>query len=358
MLRRSFGKAVLLGSAAGLANSAVWSQSPPLRKVAINFGLTYVPISSANLFAVPQAMGFWRDEGLDVQVQLANGVGSAVQQLIANQVVASFGGLPPTMTLINKGAPIVVAASLNGNNVYYPVALASSRVKSPSDMKGANIGITSASSSNVFFIRAMLLRAGLNPDKDVTMISVGAGPAAIQALTSGRIDVLQLYESAYDQIEHEGHPLRRFNNVPGFNDLTFTFGMTVRTDAMKADRDMLVRVFRGMVKGTVYAHAHPEDVVRMHWKVFPLSKPQGISEAQAMDTQLAVLKSSLKNSLAATQGKFGEASMASVAAMRDTMKHFGLLDTALPEARYYDPSIVKAANDFDHDAVRALPVRA
>jgi len=355
MNRRSVTKAMLFGGvAAGLGNR-VRAQS--LRKVAINFGLTYVPISSSNLFAVPQAMGFWREEGLDVQVQLANGVGSAVQQLIAGQVVATCGGLPPTMTLINKGAPLIIAASLNGRNVYYPVALESSRVKSPADMKGTKIGITSASSSNVFFIRAMLQRAGLDPDRDVTMISVGAGPAAIQALTSGRIDVLQLYESAYDQIEHQGYPLRRFNDVPGFNDLTFTFGMSTRAELIKSDPDLLVRIFRGMVKGTVYAQAHPEDVVRMHWKVFPLSKPQGLSDADAMANDLTVLKSSLKNNVAAVQGTFGLATMEAVAAMRDTMKEFDQLDRALPAEQYYTPAIVKAANAFDRDAVRALPAR-
>ncbi|MEJ0070913.1 MAG: hypothetical protein WDO24_21695 [Pseudomonadota bacterium] len=31
---------------------------PRLRKTAINFGLTYVPVGNSPVFAVPQAMGF------------------------------------------------------------------------------------------------------------------------------------------------------------------------------------------------------------------------------------------------------------------------------------------------------------
>ena len=53
------------------------------RKVAINFGLTYVPVGNSPVFTVPKSMGFWKEEGLDVEVQLANGTGSALQQLIA-----------------------------------------------------------------------------------------------------------------------------------------------------------------------------------------------------------------------------------------------------------------------------------
>jgi NitT/TauT family transport system substrate-binding protein len=213
-----------------------------LRKVAINFGLTYVPVGNAPVFSVPQAMGFWKEEGLDVDVQLANGAGTAIQQLIAGRVVGTIGGIPPAMALINKGAQIVVAASINSRNVYYPVALDTSPIKTPKDMKGAKVGVTSPSSSNVYWIKAMVQKYGLDPNTDLTLVSVGSGPAALQALTSGRIDVLQLFEAAYDQIELNGHKLRRFDNVPEFNALSFTFGMIVRLDTMKSDPDLLLIV--------------------------------------------------------------------------------------------------------------------
>src|SRR3954462_2994714 len=96
------------------------------RKIAINFGLTYVPVGNSPVFTVPKSMGFWKEEGLDVDVQLANGTGTALQQLIAGQVVGSVGGAPPTMALVNKGAKIVMVASINSRNIYYPVVLESS----------------------------------------------------------------------------------------------------------------------------------------------------------------------------------------------------------------------------------------
>lgn len=213
-----------------------------LRKVAINFGLTYVPVGNGPVFSVPQAMGFWKEEGLDVQVQLANGSGTAIQQLIAGQVAGSIGGVPPAMALINKGAQIITAASINSRNVYYPVALETSAIKTINDMKGAKIGIVSAASSNVYWIKSMLQKHGLDPDKDMSLVSVGSGPAALQALTSGRIDVLQLFEAAYDQIELTGVKLRRFDQDKDFNSLAFTFGMMVRLDTFTNDPDLLTRI--------------------------------------------------------------------------------------------------------------------
>jgi NitT/TauT family transport system substrate-binding protein len=322
-----------------------------LRKVAINFGLTYVPVGNSPVFSVPQAMGFWKEEGLDVQVQLANGSGTAMQQLIAGQVAGSVGGVPPVMTLINKGAPIITAASINSRNVYYPVVLETSAIKTIADMKGAKVGIVSAASSNVYWIKSMLQKHGLDPEKDITLVSVGSGPAALQALTSGRIDVLQLFEAAYDQIELSGTKLRRFDHDPDFNSLAFTFGMVVRLDTFNNDPDVLVRVLRGIAKGIVYAKAHPVDAVRMHWKVYPLAKPQGVSDEQALANDVVIIKSALKNHAWIDQKKFGYEKAESVIAIRDVLKQFGELDTALPPERYFDPKLVDKINDFDQAEV-------
>ena len=81
--------AALAATAAGLASAQE-------RKVAINFGLTYIPVGNSPVFTVPKSMGFWKEEGLDVEVQLANGTGTALQQLIAGffHSVVSEAGTP------------------------------------------------------------------------------------------------------------------------------------------------------------------------------------------------------------------------------------------------------------------------
>lgn len=326
-----------------------------LRKTAINFGLTYVPVGNSPVFAVPQAMGFWKEEGLAVEVQLANGSGSAMQQLIAGQVAASVGGVPPAMALINRGAKIITAASFNSRNIYYPVALETSRIKTIADMKGTKIGVVSASSSNIYWIKATAQTAGLDPAADLTLVSVGSGPAALQALQSGRIDVLQLFEAAYDQIELNGFKLRRFDDIAAFNALAFTFGLTVRTATLRDDPDLIVRIMRGITKGIVYAKANPEATVRMHWKIYPLAKPQGVSDERALANDLAILQSALKNHAWADQDKFGYEKPEAVIAVRDVLKQFGELDVALPPERYFDPSRVAQYNDFDHEALKRRP---
>ncbi len=338
-------------ASAALLSAGALAQTP--RKVAINFGLTYVPIGNSPVFTVPRAMGFWKEEGLDVEVQLANGTGPALQQLIAGQVVATVGGTPPVMSLIDQGAAIKVVGSFNSRNIYYPVVLASSRIKTIEDMKGAKVGVVSAASSNVYWIKGVAAKRGLNPDKDIELVSVGSGPAALQALTSGRIDVLQLFEASYDQIEQQGFPLRRFTEDQEFNKLAFTFGLTVRQDTIDKDRALITGLLRGIAKGIVYAKAHPAEVVKMHWKTYPLAKPQGVSDDEAMKLDLPILVGALKNHEWADKSKFGYALPEEVTAVRNTLREYKALNNELPIDRYFDPSFVEASNAFDRAAIAA-----
>ncbi|MEJ0070911.1 MAG: hypothetical protein WDO24_21685 [Pseudomonadota bacterium] len=137
--------------------------------------------------------------------------------------------------------------------------------------------------------------------------------------------------------------------------MAFTFGLTVRTATLRDDPDLIVRIMRGITKGIVYAKANPEATVRMHWKIYPLAKPQGVSDERALANDLAILQSALKNHAWADQDKFGYEKPEAVIAVRDVLKQFGELDVALPPERYFDPSRVAQYNDFDHEALKRRP---
>lgn len=325
------------------------------RKVTLNFGLSYVPIGNSPVFTVPRAMGFWAEEGLDVEIQHANGSGPALQQLIAGQVDAAVAGFPPAFSLIEQGAPVKIVASINSRNIYYPVALETSKIMSIADMKGAKVGVLSAASSNVFWIKSTLKKHGLDPENDVEIIAVGAGPQALQALASGQIDVLQLFEASYDQIEQAGHPLRRFDGDEEFNKLAFTFGVVMRQDTIDNDPDLVEGLVRGIAKGIVYANAHPEDVVRMHWEYYPTVKPQGVSDEEAMAKDLPILKGALRNHQWAYEGKFGWAEPFQIEAVLTTLHEFEALKTALTPEQVFESKFVELSNDFDHDKLIAMP---
>jgi NitT/TauT family transport system substrate-binding protein len=60
-------------------------------------------------------------------------------------------------------------------------------IKSVSELKGQASAITRFGSTTHFYLKAALRHVGLNPEKDITILQLGAGPEIVAALESGRI---------------------------------------------------------------------------------------------------------------------------------------------------------------------------
>src|SRR5512141_566911 len=94
------------------------------------------------------------------------------------------------------GAESVIAARAAGGDVVLlacpidadPVYLITRpEIKSAAELKGQGTAVTRYGSTTHFYLRAALRHVGLNPDKDMTILQLGAGPEMVAALDAGRI---------------------------------------------------------------------------------------------------------------------------------------------------------------------------
>ncbi len=339
-------------AAAGLIGRA---HAAGLRAVTINYGVPQIPVSTAPIFAVPKEMGFWESQGLDVDIEGAQGAGPALQQLIAGRVQMTFTGLPAAMELINKGAPIKIVASVYGRNLFYPVVLADSPITDIAGLKGKTIGVTGIASTNALWIRAIMGSYGIASD-DIHLVATGDGASAAAALVKHQVDALQLVEADYDRFETLGIKLKRLNAAPILQKLSFVQGLIVAQRTIDRDPDLVEKLLRGIVEASVYCQAHPEDAVRLQWKLYPESKPP-YDAAKAMAGDVAVLNHQISSYTLATMGEFGAVTPGAVALARDTLAQLGQLSQKLPADRYFTDQFLKTANDVDKTKIAAMPPR-
>src|SRR5438093_9399688 len=135
--------------------------------------------------------GYFKSEGLDVEVQDFPGGARALQALLGGSVDVVSGAFEHTITQQAKGQNIE-ALVLQGK--YAGIVLGMSKAKaatykSPADLKGMKIGVTAPGSSTNMFVNILLAKAGLKPD-DVSIIGVGAGAGAVAIMKRGEIDAL------------------------------------------------------------------------------------------------------------------------------------------------------------------------
>jgi len=134
---------------------------------------------------VAKDAGYFEKNGLNVEpVQVRGG------SLITLAIIT--GDLPFSGT----GAESVVAARAAGGDVVLlacpvdadPVYLITRpEIKSAQDLKGQASAVTRYGSTTHFYLRAALKHVGLNPDKDMTILQLGAGPEMVVALDRGAI---------------------------------------------------------------------------------------------------------------------------------------------------------------------------
>jgi NitT/TauT family transport system substrate-binding protein len=134
---------------------------------------------------VAKDAGLFEKNGLNVEpVQIRGG------SLISLAIIT--GDLP----FSGAGAESVVAARAAGGDVILlacpvdadPVYLITRpEIKSAQDLKGQTSAVTRYGSTTHFDLRAALKHVGLNPEKDMTILQLGAGPEMVVALDRGAI---------------------------------------------------------------------------------------------------------------------------------------------------------------------------
>jgi NitT/TauT family transport system substrate-binding protein len=154
----------------------------PLQRVVVTYSSR--SIASIDLF-VAQERGFFREEGLDPQLVQVRAT-AAIAALVSGEVQA-LGSVGSVIRAIPRGAPVKVMAISLRRPVFWLVTRP--ELKSFADLKGKVMGTTTLGGSQHTAGIRMLRRAGLNPDKDLTVVLGGDVPTQLQALVNGSIQV-------------------------------------------------------------------------------------------------------------------------------------------------------------------------
>jgi len=346
--------AVLL-AVAGLALLAPHAGAQPAKApIRLNVGNATVstPPYAAYNTSVPQTI-FFAEEGLDVRMVGMGGATVATQALAAGQVDIALPASSAPLALLDRipDADIVAFYTFINGFQSVPMVLQDSPIKTVAELAGKTVGVQTLGNSQVQTTKALVKIAGGDP-ASVRFVAVGEGIEAAHALASKRIDALVLFDGLYGQIEAAGTPLRALDSAATQRDAVgFTGVVITRPSFLKEHRDVLVRYGRAVAKATLFAKTNPEAAVRMHWKIYPETRPRGMREEEALRSSMASLKARLDN-LYPVDSLYGGATARQIAGYIELNKAGGQLASTVAVGRLWDPSLLKDINDFDQEAVR------
>ncbi|WP_212912023.1 ABC transporter substrate-binding protein [Streptomyces sp. TS71-3] len=136
-----------------------------------------------------QRLGYFKDEGLNIELLTEPAGIDATTSLIAGNVQGVVGFYDHTLDLQTKGKQVesVVQLAQTPGEVEIVSNKAAGGIKSPKDFAGKKLGVTGLGSSTDFLTKYLGVNAGVSTDQ-FTNVAVGAGQTFISALQKGSID--------------------------------------------------------------------------------------------------------------------------------------------------------------------------
>ena len=132
-----------------------------------------------------QDTGFYRKNGLDVELIFIQSSTATASSLIAGDIQVSNNSGGAVANAAVAGAQLTMTACYV-NTLPYELVVAES-VKSAEDLKGKSIGISRIGSASDIAARVLVKGLGLEPVKDVAILQVGGPAERAAAFRTGRI---------------------------------------------------------------------------------------------------------------------------------------------------------------------------
>jgi len=139
---------------------------------------------------VAKDTGLFTKKGLNVEPVQIRGGALITMGIMSGQLQFSGAGAESVVAARIEGGDVVLLACPTNLEPIYLITRP--EIKSPSELKGKFTAVTRLGSSTHFYLRAALRYVGLDPERDMTILQLGAGPEVAAALDSGRISAAAL----------------------------------------------------------------------------------------------------------------------------------------------------------------------
>jgi NitT/TauT family transport system substrate-binding protein len=196
----------MLGATVALALAgapALAQKAPEKPKVVLGVGgkpaLYYLPLTIA------ERKGFFKEEGLEVEINDFAGGAKALQSLIGGSVDVVTGAYEHTIRMQAKGQDVRAVVELGR----FPSIIVAVRkdlageIKGPKDFKGRKMGVSAPGSSTNLIPQYAMVKAGLAAN-DASFISVGAGAGAVASITQKSVEIISNTEPVISKLEQDG----------------------------------------------------------------------------------------------------------------------------------------------------------
>ena len=252
----SFGLIVILVAVFGSE-----ARSQTLDKVLITHSSDSISITPL-IYGIEK--GLYRKEGIDLQFRVLRGE-LAVSAIVGGKEVDYLYGAGTAFFAAVRGVPMKVL-SHDFKSVFFYL-MGSPRVQSGQDLKGKKVAVASLSGTGAAATRASLKALGVDPDRDVTLIVIGAASVRMAAMEAGSVEAAIMPVPWNFRMKQKGFKELIFAGKVMSQPLT---GLATSKDKVEKNPEQIRKMLKGFVRSMKAIKEDKKGVAELIAKKFGL----------------------------------------------------------------------------------------
>jgi ABC-type nitrate/sulfonate/bicarbonate transport system substrate-binding protein len=235
--------------------------------------VAYSAISGAmSSLWVAQEGGYFKREGLDVELLYIGGGSLLIQSMLSGDVPFAYGPSVPVINASLRGADLWLVGN-TGNSLVFSI-MSRPEIKQPTDLKGKRVGITRLGGSTDWALDAALKHWGIER-RDLTVVQTGGMPEGLAGLFAGVFSAVVLSPPSNFKAAKAG-----MHELVDVGQLKIVFPNTPLSSSksfLKSNRDTAARFLRGFTQGLHRLRTDKEFSMKV------LAKYTKVADAETLD---------------------------------------------------------------------------
>ena len=231
------------------------SSNEKLQKVSLM--LDWYPNAVHSFLFVAREKGYFKEQGLDVDIQMPADTNDPLKLVAANQIDIAMSYQPQVLVARSEDIPVQSFGAIVRHPLNQLMVPVDGKVQSPKDLAGKTVGYPSIPLDEA--IVGTMVKADGGDVGKVKMVDVGWD--LIPAMATKKTDALIGGYINHEKLllDKEGHPMRTLNpadyGVPDYYELV----MVASEKGLKEKPEVFKKFMAAITKGQKYVQDHPED---------------------------------------------------------------------------------------------------
>ncbi|GAB4087118.1 ABC transporter substrate-binding protein [Myceligenerans cantabricum] len=221
-----------------------------------------IPIVDVAPIYLGQEQGFFEDQGLDLNLELAQGGAAIVPAVVSGEYEFGFSNVTSLLVGVSQGVPLKVVGPGNfttgesGNDFGGVVVGADSDIKDAAGLEGATVAVNTLNNIGDSTIRDVVAEAGGDPSK-IDFVEMGF-PDMPAAVANGDVDAAWILEPFLTIAQDQGAELVSSNYAETDPELMIAAYFT--SEQLVAEDPETLEAFQaGLTESLTYAQEHPDE---------------------------------------------------------------------------------------------------